>query len=266
MPYVLGLSALRFSIVEEVFPHLPPHLHPPGVIQMEHPPGILLSPVLLSVSGPFHHPDLAKPVLLLIADLPDPKSGEVGHLDEGLLVQLLNLLVKPLHVLVLVVEVRGAGTPARQPAQLWGVEEGGDGTGVFGLWVMFLALVFDYLDKVVIVPHDGLRALPMEDVVEACNNDDVHGPALIVVVNLPGLHQVKHLCTRYGDILGVDCVSLIDGSRAAPGCPELMECGGGDADLHSARLDSGVLCMHALTGRTEVGGGLLSIERPDKFT
>ena len=73
---------------------------------MKHPPGILLSPVLLSVSGPFHHPDLAKPVLLLIADFPDPKSGEVGHLDEGLL---LNLLVKPLHVLVLVVEVRGQG-------------------------------------------------------------------------------------------------------------------------------------------------------------
>ena len=79
-------------------------------------------------------------LILLIAEHPDPKSGEIGHLDEGLLVQFLNLLVKPLNVIILVVVVRGAGTPARQPVQMWAVEEGGDGTGVFGLWLMFMAL------------------------------------------------------------------------------------------------------------------------------
>ena len=106
----------------------------------------------------------------------------------------------------------------------------------------------------------------MMDVVEASNNYDVHGLALIIVVNLPGLHQVKHLGPRNGDVLSMVGVTLIHSGTAVPGRPELVESGGGDADLYPTRLDSGLLGMHALTGRAEVSGGLLAIEGPDKLT
>ena len=69
--------------------------------------------------------------------------------------------------------------------------------------VVLVCLVMDHLDQVVIIPHDGLRIIPILHVVKASYYEDIHAPFFLIVLNFPGFYQVYYGGTRDGYVVNV---------------------------------------------------------------
>ena len=105
MKYAGMTAKLVAGFVQEVPTNPSPHFHPRAITEMEHLSGISFPPIFPAVGGGVPDPNVSVLVLgSLIAD-PDPKGGEVGHLQTGLPVQFLNLCVDPFHVLIMIEKI-----------------------------------------------------------------------------------------------------------------------------------------------------------------
>ena len=111
-----GLAALSISsLMQKPLSNPPTHLDPNPIIQMQHVPRLLLSPMLQPVSSAVPHTDIPIHILSCLVIHPEAQGGEVGHLDAGLVVEPLNLVVQPPHVFHVVMKVPWTGATVRKP-------------------------------------------------------------------------------------------------------------------------------------------------------
>ena len=90
-----GLAAFSISsLIQKPLSSPPTHFDPNPIIQMQHAP-----PMLQPVSSAVPYTDIAIHILSSLVIHHEAQGGEVGHLDAGLVIGPLNLVVQPPHVL-----------------------------------------------------------------------------------------------------------------------------------------------------------------------
>ena len=214
-----------------------PHLHPHGVIEMEHVGALLLTPVTEPVMGQV----LPRPAAVLVHHVltpsPQSKDCEVRGFEPALLVQPFYLMVQVHHVREAIPEIWGRFTFRREPAELRGIVQGTNGAGVVQLRVELMGLVHDILDEVVVLSQYGVRLVPPNEVIQASKQQHVHGPSILKQFNFPSISQITDFPPGDSNIVDMRLITLIYGGGVVLGGPELVQHGGGEADLSSGSLN-----------------------------
>ena len=120
-------------------------------------------------------------------------------------------MIEILHALKMIREVSGAVSLAWKPAQLWRIVKSADGTCVMQLRVLFVGLVHDRLDQVVILPQYLIRLPALHQVVQPSDQHHIHWPRLLKVLNFPGINEVSNFPPGNSYIVNMTFVPLVDG-------------------------------------------------------
>ena len=225
-----------------------PHHQPPLVIQVEHPLGLLLPPLLPLVVDRVPYGDIAVHVLPRLVVTTDAIFLEMRcHRHPILIVETDDLRIDPLDVLKPVPIERRRKVPIIwEPGQLGCIEQCGHCKSIrCGRVEMLRLLQYSVLEQVQL-PHHHLFGGPLGNVIEPCHHQNINTSDLLAILNSECLLQGVDLTTRNGHVVGVqDVPPILDLVVCTVwGSPEHVESRAGHTQLDSL---CGERSVHTLT-------------------